>query len=397
MLSRSSLPVVPRTTWQKASWPRLRGIAPAPRALSGWIARFSGAIAIALTLGLGSAGCSAEEASSSDIRTSVDPSSSAPSIFGGDRDGDTSSSVVALRVGTGGTFELCSATVIAPNVVLTARHCVTKNLTTSVSCDENGRSANGKHIASEEEPASLGIYVGATPSFASAPDATARAIVAPAGDVLCNADIALLVLDRELTDITPMAVRLGSTVAEGETIRSVGYGQNDRQIPIGTRFRKENVPVLAMGKAVSASRTPLGKNEFEVGRSICQGDSGGPAISELSGAVVGVVSRGGGCDEDFGHIYTTTGGFEALFEEAFRLAGGTPVAEPPLPPGVARVHTDVSATEPTLSEAPVPRTAQSCAASPGAPGSRSGACVGIALVAAGIAARRASRGRAKRD
>src|SRR5205085_9664497 len=80
-------------------------------------------------------------------------------------------------------------------------------------------------------------------------------------------------------------------------------------------------------KAVSASKTPLGPHEFEVGKSICQGDSGGPAISETTGAVIGVVSRGGKCDEDFGHIYTTTAGFEAMFQKGFEIANAKPILE----------------------------------------------------------------------
>src|SRR5690606_18053459 len=97
-----------------------------------------------------------------------------PSIFGGERDeGSALDAVVALRVGTGGTFELCTGALVAPNVVLTARHCVTKNVTTSVACDENGRSANGAHVDYDEDPRTVGVYVGATPSFGQRPDAVA--------------------------------------------------------------------------------------------------------------------------------------------------------------------------------------------------------------------------------
>src|SRR5687767_3777249 len=41
-----------------------------------------------------------------------------------DNDANATSSVVALRVGDGSPFELCTGALIAPNVVLTARHCV---------------------------------------------------------------------------------------------------------------------------------------------------------------------------------------------------------------------------------------------------------------------------------
>jgi hypothetical protein len=293
----------------------------------GSVLRLSAALVLAAT-----AGCAAEtQAATSDERAQVvvAEGTSAPTIFGGEKDDDATgaSAVVALRVGTGSTFELCSGALVAPNVVLTARHCVTRNATSAVACDEKGHSANGTHVTADEDPSTIGVYVGSSPSFGKAPVARARAIVAPGGAYLCDSDIALVVLETSITNVTPLAVRLHGPARKGELIRSIGYGQNDRSEPIGTRFRKERVAVLAQGAAVSASKTPLGAHEFEVGVSICQGDSGGPAISEETGAVIGVVSRGGSCSEDFGHIYTTTAGFDDLFAQAFGEAGATPRGE----------------------------------------------------------------------
>jgi hypothetical protein len=291
----------------------------------GWIA---GAL-LALVTVFG-AGCAAETADSGQepVLVDVETDTSTPTIYGGDKDDDEAalSGVVALRVGAGSSFELCTGALVAPNVVLTARHCVTKNTTTSVSCDENGRSANGPHVVGDEAPTTIGVFTGSAPSFAKKPAALGRAIVAPQGEYLCDADIALVVLDRALA-VTPLAVRLENKAQVGETIRTVGYGQNDKNAPIGTRFRRGDVKVLGQGQGLSASKTPLGPREFEVGKSICQGDSGGPAISEATGAVIGVVSRGGKCDEDFGHIYTTTAGFASMFEQAFQIAGGGPQIE----------------------------------------------------------------------
>lgn len=282
----------------------------------------------ALALALAGAGCAAETSDQA-VETRVTASTTNPSIFGGAKDDDSEAipGVVALRVGVGATFELCSGALIAPNVVLTARHCVTKNATTSVACDENGRSANGPHVTSDEDPATIGVYTGSSPNFAKPGVSKGRSIVSPTGPYLCDSDIALVVLDTPITDIAPLPVRIHATARKGEVIRSTGYGQNDESSPIGTRFRKSGVEVLAQGRAVSPSKTPLGTHEFEVGKSICQGDSGGPAISEETGAVIGVVSRGGGCDDDFGHIYTTTAGFDQMFADAFALAGATPTDE----------------------------------------------------------------------
>ena len=216
------------------------------------------------------------------VVASVDMSEAHFRIYGGaeDDDADALPGVVALRIGMEGTFELCSGALIAANLVLTARHCVTRNLTSSVSCNENGKSSNGEHVAGDELPRNVGVYVGAAPRFGQHPDSIAKAIVSPPGPYLCDSDIALVVLDTPITSIEPLAVRRARPAAAGEIIRSVGYGQNDDKLPIGTRFRKDGVTVLAQGKAISASKTPLGLHEFEVGKSICQGDSGGPAISE---------------------------------------------------------------------------------------------------------------------
>jgi MYXO-CTERM domain-containing protein len=315
------------------------------------------------------------------VEAKVQTTGSDTQIFGGSRDDDTNafSGVVALRVGAAGTFELCSGALLAPNVVLTARHCVTKNVTTSVSCDQNGQSANGPHVIGDQDPQNIGVYVGASPNFGQHPVAVAKAIVAPQGEYLCDSDIALVVLDQAITSVTPMAVRLHTVAQPGETIRSVGYGQNDDKMPIGNRFRKTGVEVLAQGKAISASKTPLGRHEFEVGLSICQGDSGGPAISEQTGAVIGVVSRGGGCDENYGHIYTTTAGFDDIYTQAFALAGGSPKVE------AGDVGEPMSSEDPP--KADDASSQGGCSAAPSKSSSTAGALL-LALAVVGLRRRR---------
>ncbi|MCL2723908.1 MAG: S1 family peptidase [Polyangiaceae bacterium] len=339
--------------------------------------------ALLICLGLGAFGCANEVDTKDTVNVDVVDPAADLMVYGGVEDNDDQAvpGVVALRVGTGGTFELCSGALVAPNLVLTARHCVSKNVTTSVSCDENGRSANGKHISGEGDPTIIGIYTGATPNFARRPEASGHAIVTPRGSYLCNSDIALVVLDQSIDSVAPVAVRLQSTARVGETIRAVGYGQNDQGAPIGTRYRKSGVSVLAQGRAVSESGTPLGTHEFEVGRSICQGDSGGPAISEGSLAVIGVVSRGSGCDDNYGHIYTTTAGFDELFDEAFAIAGSTPILEVSTATGDnPSTQPQSTGQNPTESPSASSNTA-SCAIHPG--GSRASsallAAVGLAI------------------
>src|SRR5262245_14986660 len=91
-----------------------------------WIVGSSGLL-------LGALGCSADRGAEQDVGTDV-VLGSKTAIFGGSRDDDQHavSSVVALKVGAHGNYELCSGALVAPNVVLTARHCVAKALTTEV-------------------------------------------------------------------------------------------------------------------------------------------------------------------------------------------------------------------------------------------------------------------------
>lgn len=347
----------------------------------GWIFR-STMFVLAI---LGSAGCGG--ASDEPVETDVTLQTST-AIFGGSRDDDRAAfgSVVALKVGRAGAFELCSGALVAPNVVLTARHCVANCVTTTVSCDENGHSTNGIHVSGELSAELVTIYTGASPRFTGRPDAVGKIVVAPKSDYLCDSDIALVVLDRSLTDVAPMAVRLVAQVSPGETIRSIGYGQNDERIPLGTRLRKDNVAVLAKGKGVSESKTALGPHEFEVGRSICQGDSGGPAISETTGAVLGVVSRGGNCDDDYGHIYTTTAGWKDLFDEAFAQAGSAPINEPMTVTAGSGPLASPAAAAPSKEGT----STESCAFN-GTPGTSSGTSSALLLILAMIARIRRAR------
>jgi hypothetical protein len=333
------------------------------------------------------AGCGGDGASENQAGGDELTGRTSQAIMGGlmDDGAAATSGVVALRIGNATPFELCTGSLIAPNVVLTARHCVSKAANATVVCNEKGASTNGPHVSLDYAPESLHVYTGANPNFAGESAATAKAIFHPKGNVLCNSDIAVVVLDKAIEGMTPLRMRLAGSVKNTETLRSIGYGKNDRGIDIGTRFRKEGVDVLAVGAAVSASDTALGPLEFEVGRSICQGDSGGPAISETTGAIVGVVSRGGDCSENFGHIYTQTSGFNALLTEAFAVAGGAPLEETDAPASTRDLSP--SSDEPGA-DANVPASGQGCSASSGATSTTGAGALGLLLAASLLISRR---------
>lgn len=288
------------------------------------------ALAFASLGGVFGCGSSGSDGGSEDVAPSLE-SSSHTAIFGGLPDAELQSGVVALRVGEVAPYEVCSGALVAPNVVLTARHCVSRMIASTVICTDRGESANGVHVGADHDPSSIQVFTGERPDFHGASSARATALVHVVGTSLCNSDLALVVLDRAPAGVRALAVRLGKSVQPHERIRAIGYGKSDAvddtRSAVGKRMRRDDVNVLEVGAKLTASDTALGDKEFEVGRSICQGDSGGPSISEATGAVVGVVSRGADCRQDFGHVYTQTSGFEPLFALALEKAGTAIMAE----------------------------------------------------------------------
>jgi secreted trypsin-like serine protease len=204
--------------------------------------------------------------------------------------------VVAVRWGSEG---LCTGVVVAPDVVLTARHCVALTVT-DVSCP-----ADGPQVTGARDPSTLEILTG--DDLASAvPAAHGRAVVAPPGNKLCETDIALVVLDRPVEHVVPLEVaEVG--VTPGTHVRTVAFGS----LGPGAAVRKllrEHVTVLD---------TTL--TEFRVREAACEGDSGGPVLDEATGAVLGVMSRAGpACAGSGAHeIYTRTDVFHGLVATAF--------------------------------------------------------------------------------
>jgi hypothetical protein len=209
--------------------------------------------------------------------------------------------VVALRIGD---QALCTGSLIAKDVVLTARHCVAQ-ASQSVECP-----AQGRQVYRDHDPASIEVLVG---DRAEGQEAVARGleIVAPSGATLCDADIALVILDRPIANVKPLGVAV-TGIAVGDTVRSVGFGRMGDSGPAGFKLVRESVRVLGV--------TPA---EFTIGEATCQGDSGGPAIHEESGEVVGVVSRGGpSCQgSDVHNVYTRVDSYAWLIDMALARSG----------------------------------------------------------------------------
>jgi len=203
----------------------------------------------------------------------------------------------------------CTGSLIAPNVVLTARHCVSDTSET-VQCGQ--AKPGGLHAAKY-------FYVTTRPNMFSQNPSDYHKVrevlgvpLDPASndpllnkEDLCGRDQAILILADNVpaTEAIPYVPRVDVALVKDEEYYAVGFGAtNDSGSGAGVRRRRDDLFVSCV-----ADECPsffVKKTEFIGDTGICQGDSGGPAI-DMQHRVIGVTSRGDfGCDQPvYGYVY----------------------------------------------------------------------------------------------
>jgi MYXO-CTERM domain-containing protein len=178
----------------------------------------------------------------------------------------------------------CTATLIAPNVLLTARHCISSSVQEAIQC---GRAALGPAVPGQSVAATNSAVLDSSSIFHRGADVRVPA----EGNDTCGFDIALVILEDVISaqEATPAVPRIDRNVIRGEVYDAVGYGQDETGAQTPGRMLRSGLTV-ACGVG-SCPNSGVTSTEFVGETGVCSGDSGGPAL-DVNGKVVGVVSRG---------------------------------------------------------------------------------------------------------
>ena len=233
-------------------------------------------------------------------------------VEGGEID-ETHSAVFGVLSRQADGNALCSATLIAPNLMLTARHCVAPK-----SGEERVDCATDRFLEAIE-PTKLKFSNATTPQWDDRWYTARRILVDETSDSACGHDIALAILEESVPSerAVPVTPRLERSVVVDEAYTAVGYGLDDvdpMTAVSGTRHERSGLSVACLGMTCSDDVTG---SEFVGMQGVCNGDSGGPAL-DAGGQVIGLLSRGAdGCAEP---VYTYVAQFRALLLQAAALA-----------------------------------------------------------------------------
>ena len=200
--------------------------------------------------------------------------SSADAVLGGSPDGDAHPNVGMLLNDvpfSDGTWILCSGSLVAPDVFLTAAHCGTEGSQVTVTFDS-------AYVAGDQTYTGIFHADPAWPGTHADPH-----------------DIAVVVLDSPVPGVSPVQLPTAGSVGalrQGTPVTAVGYGASTLDVNRGLRYTYTDVRNTAVGKlnTVNRSYLQISENSAQGYGGGCFGDSGGPNF--VDGVQVGITVSG---------------------------------------------------------------------------------------------------------
>ncbi len=233
----------------------------------------------------------------------------------------------------------CSATLIAPNLVATARHCIASVPDLAMGSHDCARTTFGA------EDDAHGFYVTTNESMGDATGVwiQASSFVTPSTTLFCGGDLALVILASSVpasvaTPATPNVLydaRDRAHVSATET--AIGYGvTSPTGTDVGDRHVREDIPFTCVPDDPSIDCYPqyqgaIAETELYAGDGPCAGDSGSGAFEQTSFddgtfLALGALSRGGSSADGTtceGSVYTRFDSYRDLVIQSAVQAAAT--------------------------------------------------------------------------
>jgi len=243
-------------------------------------------------------------------------------IIGGRDSGDEDNAVVYIETKVSADETLrCSGRIVAPGLVMTARHCLLKRRNINIECNPDGTPAHegsGTEMNLEELD-HISVFIGARkPGLRSVP---IRELMVDLESTICRGDLAFIVLSEAGLDARTPLRRAPVRAGENISVTGWGYTNDSRDALPPSRATLDSIPIKEVGPGL----IPAGQFATD-GNTTCLGDSG--AVALIDGAAVGVYSTISSPDEctktTSKNLFQGSAGQPDLVSRAFAAIGETP-------------------------------------------------------------------------